>query len=314
MRVVWIALLFMGVMIAGCTGNGADSVDDADAGVVDRDSFRLQSGKGAVAGLLVDDRFRPIHLTDNPDGEFQTTGFVLLQETGQQVRTNENGEFTFTNLDPGTYTLRVTAAGHEATPQRVTVAEGVFNELSVIARRVASDASFLLTQEYSMFIACAADYFANGGNLPCDLDLSSDSYSSAFNSDFTGLADVTHMITEMKANQEKCWEIQIRTGARYFAAALLCGDYVLVPLEVGVNADAVQNNPGYGSRYQPWLNDDGFQTIMFVDHDFRDTHQQFLGGTLCCGVGFSAGIKATFLQSVFLGEPEVDVDSYCVLC
>ena len=34
----------------------------------------------------------------------------------------------------------------------------------------------------------------------------------------------------------------------------------------------------------------------------------------CVGVGTDFGVKAKFLQSVFLGEPDVDLESYCALC
>ncbi len=204
---------------------------------------------------------------------------------------------------------------HEATPQRLQVEEGLFAEATLLARRVLSEGSFVLTQEHTVYIPCAADYVANGGNLPCDLDFSDDAYSSTFQSDYTAYgANATAVVTELLANQEKAWEFQIRTGTRYSIGALVEGTYLKVYMENGVPAEEFWNNPGYDDRYKPWLNDDSFQTIFFIDHPFRQEHQNVLGGTFCCGIGFSVGVQAQILQSVFLGTPEEDVATYCVLC
>jgi hypothetical protein len=295
--------------LAGCSG-------DAPPG---DGPIRIEEGRGAIAGLLVDDRFRPIHLTaDEPTTEFQARGFVLLQETGEQVLTSQNGEFSFSDLTPDTYTLRVAAGGHEAVPQKVTVQAGSFAETSIVARRVISAAGAILTQENSMFIACAADFIVNGGNLPCDLDFSSDAYSSAFTTNYTHLGEASAMITELKTNQEKRYEIQVRGfnetagSTDRYAVAIFEGDYHRITNVRGeINLDD-QDNPGYPENVA-WDNRWDFDTIMFVDHDGREELQS-LGSPTCCGVGASLGIKATFLQSVFLGAPEVELASYCALC
>jgi hypothetical protein len=81
--------------LAGCAGDG--QVVDYE----NLDNNELAEGKGAIAGVLFDDRYRPIHLV--PEGEavseFQADLFILVQETGPQVLTNENGDFAV--LDPG---------------------------------------------------------------------------------------------------------------------------------------------------------------------------------------------------------------------
>lgn len=323
-RIVLLALLTVSVAFAGCT-DGDDAGNPADGG----SDGGLQEGKGAIRGLLLDDRYRPIHLlADGGDGEFQATGFILVQQTAQQVQSNENGEFQVLNLPPGQYTLRVQSDGHEARTTQVDVRSGVFAEVTIEARRVVSEGSTILTEENSVYIACALDYVANGGNYFCDGDLSLDGYSSSFYTDYSDYGeDVTYMVTEMLANQEKGWEIQLRGSqddgetTTYFAAELNQGDYVRIQLERGVNADDHQDNIGYTDFYGPWENVDGFSTIVFVDHPYREDHQSIVpedpvvGLTpFCCGVGFTMGVKATFLQSVFLGPPETDIDSYCILC
>jgi len=48
------------------------------------------------------------HAEDLDTREKLAAATVKLQETGQQVLTDQNGDFRFTNLCPGTYTLEIT--------------------------------------------------------------------------------------------------------------------------------------------------------------------------------------------------------------
>lgn len=322
-----LTLLMLSVAFAGCTeGDGGQDPSGGDP--ADPDS--LQMGKGGIKGLLVDDRYRPIHIVeDEVRSEYQTTGFILVQETAEEVLTNSNGEFVVTNLAPGPYTLRVQADGYDAKSTTVVVEAGLYAETTVEARRILSEGSFTVATEHTVYISCAFDYFASGGNgLPphlgpgCDGDLSTDGYSSTYFSDYTSYGDnATWMVTEMLANQERPWEVQIRSadadGNRIrYATVNTRGDYVRAVMERGENADDYQQNPGYEGTYVPWNNDRDFQTIFFVDHDGREEAQSIpvAGGLFCCGAGVSLGIKAKILQTVFLGPPEVDPESYCVLC
>jgi hypothetical protein len=311
----WILMsLLVSVALAGCAGDAPSTGGDDVSSTVDRDSFQLQAGRGAVAGLLVDDRFRPIHLVDNPQGEFQTTGFVLLQETGEQVKTNENGEFTFVNLEPGTYTLRVTAAGHEAVPQRTTITEGVFNELSVIARRVVSDAGFILSLEFAAFSSCGINLLVIGTPADCTGDLSGDTERSAFTVDYTDL-DVTHMVQEMRANNPNYFDVWMRplgqqsVGQAYQIMGGPDTTYLRFQLNLNESATHSAGASGTGREGRVWDNQHPVQTVMYLNSlGFEETG----GATFGAGVYF--GVQANFVQSAFLGNPQVDVDSFCVYC
>lgn len=321
-----VALLTTSIVFAGCTDKDQPTQVDPD------DPSTLQQGKGAIKGLLLDDRYRPIELIDGtPTSEFQAAGFILIQETAEQVYSNADGEFQVVNLSPGTYTLKVQSDAHDAKVASAVVTAGVFTEITVEAQRVFNEGGTILAQENSIYIHCATDYFANGGNgvpltgIPCDLDLSDDSYESYFISDFSEYGDnVTYMVSEMLANQEKNWEIQLRhidddveVEFPYFVAELASGSYVRMQIERGVNAEDHQDNAGYSDLYGPWDNLGDYQTIVFVDHGFREEIQGVDPiGIFCCGLGVSLGVKAKFLQSVFLGPPpeSVDIDDYCVLC
>ncbi len=100
LRVLLMCALTASVALAGCASSDGGDDQVLDGGVSD-DTFTLKAGRGAISGLLVDDRFRPIELTDNPTTEFQRSGFVLLQELGLKARTDSNGEFSFVDLEPG---------------------------------------------------------------------------------------------------------------------------------------------------------------------------------------------------------------------
>ena len=81
-----LALLAAGATLAGCSQPGADAAADGPPA--------LAAGKGAIAGLLVDDRYRPLHLTDAPQADYEAEGFILVVETGATVTSDVTGEFT----------------------------------------------------------------------------------------------------------------------------------------------------------------------------------------------------------------------------
>lgn len=314
LRVATVVASTLAVALAGCTSD-PQTID----GAVDEDGFGLAAGTGGIHGLLVDDRFRPLELTDTPAGEFQREGFILLQELGLTAQSNANGEFTFVDLEPGVYTLRMSVEGHEGVPETIRVDAGVFADATLVVRRIASVDGAIITQEHTVYIDCAFDYLQNGGNgLPphvgigCDLDVSQDGYSSNFIADYSSFgANATWLVTEMLANQENSWELQLR-GSTIHATEWATGDGARIVLERGVKPADHQDNPSF--NHGAWHNAEPFQTILFVDHAFRQEQQDATGGLFCCGVGASLGIRAQILQSVFLGPPEEDVAAYCVLC
>src|SRR5688572_2735915 len=179
------------VLLSGC-GDGGDAPPSAST----ETTGPLASGKGAISGLLINDVFRPI-----------AGGLVLIQELGLTSTSDASGQFTFVDLEPGTYLLRVQADGHEAAPQPVEVREGEYTEAEVIARRVVSDAGRIVTSEYSVFVACNINAVVIGLPYDCTLDQSGDTDRAAFTSDYTAVANVTYMVTEMKANQVGNYEV-----------------------------------------------------------------------------------------------------------
>ena len=315
MRTLVVCLLVL-TGLAGCAGDdpgssGGDAVDPGD--------FDLAAGRGAISGLLVDDRFRPIQLVNEPETAGQAAGFILLQETGGQARSNANGEFSFVNLEPGTYTLRAQVTGHEAVPIRVSVSVGDFAEATITARRTASEGSTIVTQEYSVFIPCSFRTIENGRTVKCIGDLSGDSFRSAFYADYTPLGkNTTYLITEMLPNQQGGYRVQVRNDdsspwIRYGTENNYDTDYIRIDNPFGV---ANEEDNFYGDN-QPWVNDRRLHTLLFPLGQFEEEvienwpHEVY---RVCCGLGARIGIQAKFIQSVFIGEPQVDPAAYCVLC
>lgn len=301
LKPVLLAMLAASLALAGCgepdggTGGGGGTTGP------------LASGKGAISGLLIDDVFRPI-----------PQALVLVQSAGLTATTDASGQFTFRDLEPGAYILRVQADGHEAAPQEVEVKAGEYAEAEVMARRVFNEGGRIVTTEYTIFMTCTVDLVVVSGNgINCFQDLSGESERTAFTTDLTTTANVTTLVSEIKFNQQGTYNYVIAkddTGDnvldRYWAELDIDeGNYGRIVLVNGeANVDAAS-----GDRNEVWLpGNDTFLTTVFVHGLLYREMQDSPAGAYGLGVGM--GIRAKVVQSVFIGEPEVDVASYCVLC
>ena len=311
-------------LLAGCAddggGGGAGNGDQPPAPGSD-----IQAGKGAISGLLIDDRFRPL-----------AGGLVLLQPIGLTATSNADGEFVFIDIDPGTYTARATIEGHEAAPEQVTVEVGVWAELNLDARRIFNEQGQVVTQEFSVFIPCAADFVVNGVVANCFLDLSGDTYRAGFTVNYNETENITYLVTEMKANQVASYTVQVREddgsaagGERYAVGRIVDDDYIKMVNQLGV-ANTEHNQQ---MNNVPWNNTLPFMTIVFMEGDYKDEIQGAADNACSeeiddatppapanintCrdwrGLGARVGITAKFVQSLFIGEPVVDIATYHVL-
>ncbi len=307
-RVFMTTALLLATILAGCTDSqSADTAPAAVSGCIGEScgNIDLKGSVGAISGLVIDDRYRPLVEAE-----------VLLLPLGLTTVSNENGEFGFVNLEPGIYTVRVQKDKHEAAPVRVDVVAQQFSEAIVEARRTVSDTSFMIAQEFSVFIPCNIMFIVNGIVYDCGTDLSGENFRAYFISDYSTLGDqVTFLLTEMKANQPNNYNVQVRGNAPYAALTSFEEvDYMRILNQYGVKNEEAN----YFDRNQPWLNEGSFQTIMFVMEKFAgEVHDlgqnNGLGNVLITGVGASFGIKAQFVQTLFIGEPRIDVETYSVL-
>jgi hypothetical protein len=314
------AFLLVATALSGCSDGGGS---DEPTGTTPP----LQAGKGAIAGLVINDVFRPV-----------PNALVLLQPSGLTATSNDQGQFTFTNLEPGAYVLRIQADGHEAAPTNAEVRAGEYAEVEAIARRVINEAGAIVTTEYSVFVPCAAATPAATSNPPCMVDLSGDTDRFAFYANYTERKDtVTYLVTEMKANREVSPEsgalkVVVRTetgGDPYWASAFITsGDYIRIVMPFNGTSEQDTEN-----RNQVWNNTRAMQVALFPQGSFKGESQQALdtacttseplngtapGAARGCfesrGIGAQIGVRAKFVQSLFIGEPDVYIATYCVLC
>jgi hypothetical protein len=300
-------------VLSGCSGKPSDSGNGTPA---------LDSGKGAINGLLIDDIFRPI-----------PNGIVLLKELGFTATADELGQFSFLNLDPGSYTLLVQAPGHEAAPTGVDVTAGQYAEPQVIARRIFSDAGNIITTAFSGFIPCAVNYVENGYDIDCLNDNSGDSWRPGFTTDTRSYGrNITYLVTEVKVNQVGSWIFEVREdngssggGVRYCVLLMNATDYGRC-----VNPLGVKNTAGDAQRRNvPWNNTKKYATLLFLNGQGQGESQSVVdqlcaaqggpggpGGSNVCrtttGAGAAFGIRSKFLQSIFLGPTTVDISTYHV--
>jgi TonB-dependent receptor len=82
-----------------------------------------QSGKGSLSGRVA----------DKADAVLQGAQVELLPRAGT-VTTDEQGEFNFTNLAPGTYTVMISYVGFEPFTQEVTITAGKNTQLRALIK------------------------------------------------------------------------------------------------------------------------------------------------------------------------------------
>jgi hypothetical protein len=293
-----ILLILASSSIAGCAGKGSGDGAAAQA--------TLDAGKGAIQGAVFDDILRPI-----------PAATVLLKELGLTTSTDEQGQFSFLNLDPASYTLLAQADAHEAAPTVVDVTAAQYAEPEIIARRLFSDAGSIITTAYTIFIPCAADYVVDGRVADCTLDQSGDSFRPDFVNNYRPYgANATFVVSEMLANKPDRYEIQMRgsdSKCGYLAVDDIDGSYSKMVLEYGT-ANTVNVNLAYGAN-EKWTNQCSIDTILFSDSQGREELQgvPVAGSLVCCGVGVHFGMRGNFIQSLFLGTPSVNVATYHVL-
>ena len=87
--------------------------------------------KGRIAGLVVDGAKHPI--VDAILGIAETTAQGEINEMAPM--TNEHGQFEFTDLPPGRYTLLVNAPGYQAQKHMVEVKAGETAKTEVTLQR-----------------------------------------------------------------------------------------------------------------------------------------------------------------------------------
>ncbi|MEA3189793.1 MAG: Carboxypeptidase regulatory-like domain [Thermoplasmata archaeon] len=306
--------LLLAALLSGCSGGTDDQVTTTqDIGKGD-----LADGKGGIAGVVIDDRYRPIGGAK-----------LFLMPLGLSATGDALGQFEFRDLDPGTYQLRIEAKDHEGAPVPIDVTAGEFTEVEAPARRIFNQDGTIITTQYSVFIDCSAETpvlaLAAIPITGCMGDTTGDSTRAYFISQLSenDANLTTYMVTEVLFNQKGDYTVAIRDGNTfddYFSEAdLLKGNYLRIVNQDNVTNDAPSQNQGRNIPWDPAL---PYQTIVFPHGEFYgEIHSTVcppgvpgvVSFTCLFGLGADLGVKAQIVQSVFLGPPEVDIDSYAVL-
>ncbi len=288
MKALLVVLLVTSLAFAGC-GDGKKNGGGGEE--------ELKSGKGAISGLVINDVYRPV-----PNA-------LVLLSNGQTATSDASGQFEIVDLDPGAYIARVQADGHEAAPHAIDVVEGEYAEAEIIARRIFNEGGRIITTEYSVFVSCNINAVVIGLPADCTFDQSGDSDRPGFISNYAEIQDVTYMVTEMKANKVGSYEVRIRPTdhgggpeGNYAVMEIVDSDYMRIVHKIGEVAQGEYELTGGNIA---WDNTEDFYTIFYVDGPLK--------GTAGFGASADLGVRAKFVQTIFVGEPEVDIDTYGVL-
>ena len=312
------AVLVVGVLLAGCTGGGGG----ATVAPVVLERPALAPDKGAISGLLIDDIYRPI-----------PNGLVLLQGAGLTATTDNEGQFQFIDVLPGSYVALATAAGHEAAPVNVDVVAGQYTDLELSARRLFSNDGTLITTEYSIFTACATSGVLVATVASCILD--SDSYRPGLHMDNFTYSNITYLVSEVKLNQADNYVFVLRcSGGGSFG----CGEYGYAnvstsdELSKGVYGKVVlklHDNYMHTFASIPWNNTDPMDQLVFFMGQGGDQITPAAKPVGCAlppvnnplnnkpafcrdyyGAGARVAVQGRIIMSLFIGEPKVPIDEY----
>lgn len=306
----WVVILLVPAL-AGCSDDAAPTPDDLEP----QDRPALAAGKGAIAGLLVDDRFRPLQLTDAPQSEFQFRGFILVQQTGRQVQTDANGVFRLLDLEPGTYTLRPAVDGHEGTPVNVVVVAGQYAEANLLVRRIVSlSPDTIITMDQTVMRSCNFQFldgrYTAGG--ACFGDLSSDGASGWGDFNLSMYPDVTGVVFEYKFNQVADWEMWVTppnnlVSDMYERLSLFDVDYGRHSLVTGGNGTSKWADlPFDPTHFYVWPN----KAELGHEETYNMAPPPFDG--LGMGLGFTFQYTTRIVMHAFLGE-NAAFDTYAIL-
>lgn len=145
-------------LLAGCSGGGA-----TDA----RPDLALEPGKGAIAGVVVDEAIRPV-----------SGAAVLVQGAAQQrnATTGADGTFTVSDLEPGTYVLVAQHPLFDRVQASVEVAEGDTAAAKLQLTRQIFATPYSATQSFDGFLVCSVGFFVyaseecgEGVGVPCEV-------------------------------------------------------------------------------------------------------------------------------------------------
>ncbi len=134
------------VALSGCVGDQAGDPADAASGPGDV----AGDDTGTIVGVVVDDSLTPV----------AGVQVALLDEEGVSAVTDDVGNFKFTGLAPGSYSLAVQKLGFDSAVKKVSVQAGQTADVQFTLQQVR-----VLTEAYTELLI-GDGYFACGAYIP----------------------------------------------------------------------------------------------------------------------------------------------------
>lgn len=306
----WLALALIVPILAGCISSGVDE-QRGRAGL--DASHDPATHEGAIAGLVVDDRFRPV-----------AGATVIARPDDWVARTDASGQFSFVDLRPDTYTLVVGAEGHEAAPTEVDVVPGAWTEATVMARRTAgvSDPPGRIVTEYTLWQSCTLSGVTFSTN--CGYVIG-DNVRTGNVEDYTHLDNVGELVVELRFDRPGRFQIRLGEASGCDDQGYQCDHYEWIFHDVIEESYAKVVLPHQEtrnvSRFEAsgsWRNEHP-ATLTFWPVGDLDTGPATEQVPLplpfeSYGAGFAISHHVDIAQTVFVGDHGIDVEAYCVYC
>jgi hypothetical protein len=145
MRSTPVILLFLGTLLAGCTGGAEPAAPDQSD--FDDLPVAVTATTGAIRGVVVDERITPI--------EGATIGLTGAAAAQSKV-SDAQGRFAFGGLEPGTYFLAASSPLHTQAQTSVEVVAGIAEPpvTRVLLERLFDQEPFVTQQKFDGFIQC----------------------------------------------------------------------------------------------------------------------------------------------------------------
>jgi hypothetical protein len=145
------SILFASVLLlSGCVGGESATPNDVqatDQAPPEASAATFDDETGAVQGTIINDEGLPV-----------ANVLVGVLETGLQTTTAQNGQYTFSNVLPGEYTVSAALLGFEAASKRVTVEAGAIAQANFQLVPVAIEQPYYVSVQELGNIQCSISW------------------------------------------------------------------------------------------------------------------------------------------------------------